>query len=174
MNNTMVQIEDKVRELLDVLEKDIKHIEQSLSRLSELRALVVKRDNTSLEKLLNQIRADAQEYEANEMSRKLVREQLADILGCDYKQVTLSRLEEIVSKDSRAVIAQYKSRLSTWIKQLGKEHKSTMMLISDLSRFNKVLLNSIFEKSRPDDGTTYDAGGTAQRQSDAAFLSFQL
>jgi hypothetical protein len=173
MNNTAVQIEDKVRELLDVLEKDIGHIEQNLSRLSELRAFVVKRDNDSLEKLLDRVRTDVQEYEANEMNRRFVREQLADILGCDYKQVTLSRLERIVSKDSRAVIAQCKSRLSTLVRQLGAEHKSTMMLISDLSRFNRVLLNSMFDKSRIGD-MTYNAGGAAQQQSDAAFLSFQL
>ncbi len=173
MNNTVVQIEDKVRELLDVLEKDIEHIEQNLSRLSELRALVVKRDNASLEELLNRIRADVQEYEANEMNRKLIREQLAGILGCECEQVTLSRLEEIVSQDNRAVIAQCKSRLSTLVKQLGAEHKSTMMLISDLSRFNKLLLDSIFDKSRLG-GTTYNAGGSAQQHETAAFLSFQI
>lgn len=173
MNNTLVQIEDKVRELLDVLEKDIEHIGQNLSRLGELRALVVKRDDASLEKLLNRIRTDAQKYEANEMNRKLIREQLAGILGCGCEQITLSRLEEIVSQDSRAVIAQYKSRLGTLVKQLGKEHKSTMMLISDLSRFNKLLLDNIFDKSRLG-GAAYNSGGTAQQQNDAAFVSFQI
>ena len=173
MNKTEIQIEDKVHELLNVLEKDIEHLEQNLSKLNNLRTLVVKRDNVSLERLLDQIRKDAQEYEANEMSRKLIREQLAGILGCDCKQVTLSRLEEIVSQDCKVVIAQYKFRLSAMVKRLGAEHKSTTMLISDLAMFNRVLLDNIFKKSRLG-GTTYNAGGTAQQQNNAAFVSFQI
>lgn len=173
MNSAIIEIEDKVRELLGVLEKDIEHIEQNLARLSELRAFVVKRDNASLEELLGRIRADAQKYEANETNRELIREQLAGILGYKREQVTLSKLEEIVSQESKAEISRCKSRLSALVKQLGAEHKSTMMLISDLSRFNRVLLDSIFEKSRPG-VTTYNSGGSAQQQNDAAFLSFKI
>ena len=48
---------DKVDELLAVLDKDIEHIQRSLSRLNELRRLVIKRDDTALGKLLESIQA---------------------------------------------------------------------------------------------------------------------
>jgi hypothetical protein len=55
MKTAMIEIEDKVDQLLAVLDKDIQHIQDTLSTLNELRGLVIKRDDASLHKLLESI-----------------------------------------------------------------------------------------------------------------------
>ena len=51
--------DDKINELLVVLDKDIEHIQDSLLRLDRLRSLLIKPNNESLERLLESIRADS-------------------------------------------------------------------------------------------------------------------
>ena len=62
MKATSISIEDKIDELLAVLDTDIQHIQQSLSYLNELRSLVIKRDDTALGTLLGVIRAGSDSY----------------------------------------------------------------------------------------------------------------
>ena len=59
MKTTTVEIEDKVDELLILLDRDIQHMQQNLSWLNELRVLVVKREETDLGKLLGSIQTES-------------------------------------------------------------------------------------------------------------------
>ncbi|MHC4455543.1 MAG: hypothetical protein ACYS0I_00390, partial [Planctomycetota bacterium] len=88
-------------ELLVVLDRDIQHIEKNLSRLNELRSLVIKRDEAALRKLLETIKADSDSYASNESKRQSLRKELADAIGCDVHQMTLSVLEDNLSKEKR-------------------------------------------------------------------------
>ena len=64
---------DKIDELLAVLDEDIEHIQDNLSRLNELRSLLIKPSNESLDRLLENIRADSDSYAANELKRQSIR-----------------------------------------------------------------------------------------------------
>jgi len=55
---------DKVDELLVILDKDTQQIQESLSRLNELRSLVIKRDDAALGKLLERIQYESDSYRA--------------------------------------------------------------------------------------------------------------
>ena len=67
MKPATTSIEDKVDELLLVLDEDIRHIQQSLSWLNELRSLIIKRDDASLGKLLELIRSESEGYRKHEL-----------------------------------------------------------------------------------------------------------
>lgn len=82
------QLKNTVNELLCVLDMDIEHIKQSLSRLDELRASIVKRDEGSLRDLLRKIQSEIDSYHGNELKRSSMREQLAHLLGCSTEQIT--------------------------------------------------------------------------------------
>lgn len=173
MKTAVIEIEDKVDELLFVLDRDIQHIQDNLSRLNDLRCLVVRRDDVSLHKLLENIKTESSSYKTNESKRRLLREELAVISGCSLDQMTLSRLEADLSGEKKAEVAQRKTRLQTLTRRFKKEHLSTMSLLSDCARFNSMLVKSVLEFGRTG-SITYSRKGYAERQDNTAFVNLQL
>ncbi len=173
MKTAAIEIEDKVNQLLAVLDNDIRHIQNNLSRLNELRGFIVKRDDASLQKLLENIRSESGGYRENELKRNSLRKELAAALGCDFRQMTLSRLEAELPDEMKLQVAQKRTELKTLAEKLKNEHISTVMLLSDCARFNSTLLKSVLELGRT--GTiTYSSRGFVRRQDDSAFMNLQL
>jgi hypothetical protein len=173
MKATAISIEDKVDELLLVLDEDIRHIQQSLSRLNELRSLIIKRDDAALGKLLELIRSESEGYRSHELKRQSIRKELASVLGCGPAQMTLSALETSLPKEKKGQVTEKKAKLQSLIKELKKEHLSTALLLSDCARFNRMLLKGVFNL-----GNTrtvyYGSNGATKQQSDMAFVNLQL
>ena len=173
MKTATFEIEHKIDELSVVLDKDIQHIEDSLSRLNELRSLVIKRDDSSLGKLLESIQAESNNYSANESQRRSIRKELATACGCSLEQMTLSKLEAMLSREKKAQVTERKAKLSSLTKELKKEHLSTALLLSECARFNSVLLKSVFNLSNT--GIVYyNSNGVTSRQSKTAFVNLQF
>ena len=173
MKTAAIEIEDKVDQLLVVLDSDIRHIRENLSRLNEMRSLVVRRDDVSLRKLLESIQSESNSYKDNELKRRLLQEELATAFDCGLEQMTLSRLEAELSGPKKAEVARKKTKLQTLVEKLKKEHLSTAMLLSDCARFNSVLLKSILQLGQA--GTiTYNPNGSAERQTSSAFVNLQF
>ena len=173
MKTAMNEIEDKVDQLLIVLDKDIQQMQKSLSRLNGFRSLVVKRDDAGLGKLLGNIQSESDSYKCNELKRQSIRKELAIILDCSPKQITLSTLEAELAGEKKAQVADRKAMLRLLADQLKKEHLSTSLLLSDCARFNSVLLKSVLEFGQA--GTiTYSPKGFAKRQASSAFMNFQF
>lgn len=173
MKATSISIENKIDELLAVLDTDIQHIQQSLSYLNELRSSVIKRDDVALGRLLKLIQGRSDDYRSHESKRHSVRKELAGALGCGIEQVTLSRLEAGLPKEKREQVARKKEELTSLIQQLQKEHLSTALLLSECARINRALLKGIFNLGNS--GTVYyGSNGAAKRQSDMAFVNLQL
>jgi hypothetical protein len=173
-------VQDKVNELLAVLDRDIQHIQKSLSWLNELRAMVIKRDEVALSKLLKQIQAEADNYTVNELERQSIRKDLADALDCRIEQITLSGLEAALPKEKKILLTDRRIKLKGLIEQLKKEHLSTALLLSQCARFNNLLLRTIFYP-RSNSGTQMlmytPSGATKQPRCtspSSAFLSLQL
>jgi hypothetical protein len=162
-----------VDELLGVLDADIEHLHRGLSWLDELRALVVKRDEAGLCRLLETIRLESDGCAANEQKRQSIRKELAGILGCEQRQLTLSLLENFAPEERKADIVERKENLRTLAGQLKKEHRRTAMLLSDCARINGLLLKSILECGRCG-AALYDASGAKTRQGDAGFVNMRL
>jgi len=180
MNATVISVQDKVNELLAVLDKDIQHIQDSLSWLNELRSLVIKRDDAALSKLLQRIRAESDSYVRNDQQRQSLRKDLANALSCRVEQITLSRLMAILPEEKKAQggsrragsLTNIKAKLTALVEQLKKEHLSTSLLLSDCARFNNLLLRAIFDLGKA--GTIYNPKALAKRQTDTAFVSLRL
>lgn len=173
MKSAAVTIEDKVDELVDCLDKDCQHILETLSEINELRALVIKRDDAALSKMLESIQTKSEDYRKNESKRQLIREELANALGYSMEQVTLSSLETSLHGTTRIKIAERNTRLKSLIEELRREHFSTALLLKECARFNNLLLESIFNLGKKE-VVCYDSRGATRRQSDTAFINFQL
>ena len=167
------EIENKADELLAVLDKDIRHMQQCLSNLNNLRSLVIKRDDSALSKLLEQIQSESNSYKNNESKRQLLRKELANIIHCNFEQMTLSTLEKALTEEKKSQVIDRKTQLKALIKELKKEHLSTALLLSECSRFNNLLLKNIFDLSRTET-ITYNSNGMAKRQTDTAFVNLRF
>ena len=173
MKSTATEIEDKVDELLACLDKDSQHIQESLSQLNKLRSLVIKRDDAGLGTLLKIIQAESDSYGNHESKRQTIRKELAHALGCNTEQMTLSALEASLPKGKKAQVTKKKAKLMSLIEELKKEYLSTTLLLSECTRFNNLLLKSIFDLGKT--GTVYyNSNGATKQQTDMAFVNLQL
>ena len=173
MKSTAIIIEDKVDELLACLDKDSQHIQESLSQLNKLRSLVIKRDDAGLGTLLKIIQAELDSYGNHESKRQTIRKELAHALGCNTEQMTLSALEASLPKGKKAQVTKKKAKLMSLIEELKKEYLSTTLLLSECTRFNNLLLKSIFDLGKT--GTVYyNSNGATKQQTDMAFVNLQL
>lgn len=173
MESAIPRIEIKVDELLTVLDEDIRHVRQSVSRLDELRSLVVKRDQEALGELLESIRKESQEYSTNESKRESMRKDLAAVLECEVGDMTLSRLESALDDAKGAEVARRKTELRSLTEELKTEYMRTAMLLSDCTRFNRSLLRGILELGNTG-AATYGSDGATRIQNDSVFVSLEF
>jgi hypothetical protein len=172
MKTPTIDIEKKVDELLVCLDNDMQNIEINLSYLNQIRALVIKRDDAGLEKLLENIHIRTDRLVKNQSSRQLLRKALASSLGCSFEQVTLSLLETSVSQEKKAQLIHKKRQLRTLTDRLKQEYASTAFLLSECARFNSLLLKNIFALDRA--AIVYNASGITKRQTDPAFVNVRF
>jgi translation elongation factor EF-G len=168
-----IAIEEKVDDLLACLDKDVQRVQESLSQLTELRSLVIKRDDAALGKLLENIQAGSDRYRTQESQRQSIRMDLAAALGCKIERITLSSLEKNLSKTKREQVSRMQTRLKSLVQQLRKEYLSTVLLLSECSRLNNMLLKSIFNVGGTGD-VYYNANGVSRRQTGLTFVNLQL
>ena len=163
-------IEKKVDELLVCLDKDILNLQESLAMLNQLRALLVKRDDASLSKMLVSIREKIGSYTDHKSKRQSILRELAKALNCNVENVKLTMLEKILPEEKKSQLSKRKIKLKSLVVELKKEHLSTALLLSECNRFNRLLLKSVFglgsEKT-----VYYNSDGTTKRQNDAAFMN---
>lgn len=173
MNGQTTVLSHKVEDLLGVLEKDAEYIERTVFYLNELRALVIKRDGKNLARLLEEIRAEAQDYSPNEQRRQTIRGQLAGLFGCKPKELTLSVLRMRLDEPAKGAIAETQERLRSLTQRLQREYMTTAALLAECERINSRLLKIVFERSRTG-LVCYDSQGTTARESGAAFMTMRI
>lgn len=173
MRTIASEIEDKVDELLACLDKDVRHIEESLSHLNELRSLVIKRDDEALGRLLESLRARSDLYAGHESNRLSIRRDLANMLGCETEQMTLTALTTCLPEGKKEPVIEIQAKLRSLVGQLKTEHMSTAFLLSECARFNNLLLRSLFDLGGTE-SVYYNSSGAAKRQMDGALMNLQL
>ena len=173
MKATTTPIEDKVDRLLACLDLDAQQMQESLQKLSEMRSLVIKRDEAALGKLLESIQGASDCYKDNELNRKSIRKELADSLGCDIGQLTLSTLESSLPAGKKERVAQTKAKLRSLSAELKKEYMSTALLLSECARFNNMLLKGIFNLGKTE-SVHYKPNGETKRHIDTAFVNLRI
>lgn len=174
-------LETRIAALLDVLEADIRHLEYTLARLDTLRSLLIKREEAALHQLLEEIRRQAEAYEANEQERQQLRRDLAADLGCRESDLTLSTLQRELNGPSRraaqtrygAALAQRQARLRSLAAQLKREYTLTVLLVRDCVRFNRSLLQA-FLGTGGRGGATYSPSGAAKQEISTILMSMQF
>jgi len=167
------RISEKTAELLACLERDILHIKQILKDLDKIRSLVVKRDENSLKGLLQNIQVQTDEYKEQEARRRDIRGELARLFNWSPQQLKLSELETVLPEILRSQVKSKKVELQSLTERLKKEHLSTVLLLAECARFNRLVLRSIFDCDSQD-VVTYSSGGTKRQRAGRNFMNFKI
>jgi len=173
MKATAATIEEKVDRLLVCLDRDVLHMQESLQQLDEMRRLVIKRDEAGLGKLLESIQGVSDDYRNQELNRKSIRKELAESLGCDVEQMTLSALESYLPEAHKDRITQVQTKLRLLSAELKKEYLSTALLLAECVRFNNMLLKGILGLGKTE-SVHYKSNGQTRRHIDTAFVNLQI
>ena len=173
MKAARAPIEDKVDQLLVYLDRDARHIQESLQQLNEMRRLVIKRDEAALGRLLENIQGASDCHRDHELNRKSIRKDLADRLCCNVEQITLSALESCLPEAKKDRVTQMKAKLRSLTAELKKEYLSTALLLSECARFNNMLLKGIFDLGKTE-SIHYKSNGETRRHIDTAFVNLQI
>ena len=173
MNSMSSGIEELIEELLALLDADAVRLEITLSNLNNLRAGVIKRDEAALGQLLETIKTQQDDRDAVENKRTMLRHIAAAAFGCTPEQVNLSRIMEQLPPLSRQKVAQRQQTLARLVEKLKTEYTATAILLNECSRFNRMLLDSIFG-NRCKGVTTYNASGQTRRQGGGGFITMQF
>jgi tRNA U34 5-carboxymethylaminomethyl modifying GTPase MnmE/TrmE len=169
----LVDIKNKIDELIRCIEEDIENAELNIKRLNEIRSLVIKRNYEGLSSLLQAIRQQLPEYSESQSRRQTLRKILADCLECKVEELTLTRLEPFTDDDTKEKIRQTRQRLREITDEMKKEYISTALLLSECSRINRNLLKGLF-KERVSETVLYDSRGTAKSNPATAFVNMKL
>jgi hypothetical protein len=167
------EIEEKVRQLISILDSDMQNILNNLSRLNELRGFVIKKDEASLQALLAAIQTESSGYKENEFARHQVREELSQILGCTFEEMTLTKLESELSGEIKNEVVQKKLKLKHLTSKFKFEYASTLKLLTNCARFNKMLLKSILAIGNKNT-VTYGPTGRTELTGNSAFMNAQI
>ncbi len=153
--NTIESITDR---LLRTLDQEAEHLSKVIEYLAELSRLILKRDEGSLQELLEQTRQETLLRDSAEADRKELIAGIAEAAGCQPSAVTLSMLEEVVPA-YRPVLHEKRLHLRKLVEDLRKQHYSTTMLLGEMIRINRSLLAGITGNKG---NVTYGRGGQAK------------
>lgn len=167
------EIQSQVTALLDVLDEDTRHVEDTLARLDALRGLLIKRDHAALEKLLVETRNQSENYAATESRRQGVRRDLAKELGWTERDLTVTKLLPHVAEPLASALAERQTKLKALIVRLKREHTLTAMLILDCRKFNRSLLQ-VFLGPAGKTGTMYSPTGAVKHPAGTTLLNMQF
>lgn len=173
MRVTAFGIDDKINELMTVLDIDISHLQESLLRLNDLRMLVIKRDSDNLEKLLAAIEASTNSHKENERRRQQICQYLAEAIGIGSRYAALTDIEQMIDGNLKQEFNRKRLKLKVLAAELKNDHTRASMLLADCARVNRMLLDSIFGAGKGRE-ISYSSNGGARRENNINFMSMEL
>ena len=172
MKTLSLEFDNLINPLIDVLKGDMEHIASSLEVLDQLRGMIIKRDDKSLNLLLEKARIKTQKYATVENRREQIRKELARLWGCETSEMTLTKLTQILPPDRGDQVRETRDELEGLLERFKAEHLSTFMLLSECSRFNGVMLSALLNGRR--DESTYNSHGSMNQESKRNIMNLQL
>jgi hypothetical protein len=173
MNRHALEIERWVLELLIILKQESDAMTEVEAWLQQLREKVIQRDESALDLLLKDIRGKRTLLPELEVKRQAIRQELSTVLGLPFEQVTLTRIESLLTGELQHQVSHMKARLQSQTRALHVQHQGAIMFLMDCARFNRLLLNSVFENI-PQSTTTYTHRGNAEHTRSSALVNMQF
>ncbi|MCF7972293.1 MAG: hypothetical protein K9N55_00600 [Phycisphaerae bacterium] len=173
MSRHALEIERWVLDLLIVLKQESEAMTQVETWLSQLRESVIQRNESCLDGLLKEIQARRGLMPELEARRQGIRLALTTVLDLPFEQVTLTKLESLLTGELQHQVSCMKTQLQSQTRMLRAQHQGAVMFLMDCARFNRLLLNSVFDKSHQS-MTTYTHRGNPEHTRSSALVNMQF
>lgn len=170
MNTGQIAWNPLLERLHKLLDREQERIDETLRQLDALRAAVVKRDESALRALMQQIDRQQHQVRRHEQQRRQLQAELAEATGCPPEEMNLSHLCTVVGPADCAKIRARQRDLQQHVRHLRSEHRLTTMLLRDCARINQGLLRCLLgDVATP----TYDARGQSAWRVETPVVSMQ-
>ena len=157
---------DQIASLGRLLEEEASLLDLRRSQLASLCGAIIDRDEEAVERLLEQIER------AQELQTVAIRRKLGERLNCPGDEVKLSALIAALPQPQRAALAEQRQQIIELAERLQLEHMRTVMLLTECSRINRMLLESLFPDSQG--VTTYSQAGSEPWRPEAGLVDAEL
>jgi flagellar biosynthesis/type III secretory pathway chaperone len=172
-DNPYTQLQQAVMEELEVfLDARQAELLQMLERLGELRAAVIKRDEPTLTRLLEQVQQDAEERRRLDTAQRHIERQLAEAFGGLGGCVTLSALCACLDERHCAVVQQKQQQMLELVHRVRHEAEMTELMLRECARCNRLLLSAILGPNQQ--SVTYGPQGQGQWDVHRGLVSMKL
>ena len=145
---------------------------ETLARLGELRAAVIRRDEATLTQILEQVQQNADRRRQRDAEQQSIAQRLLEAFDGLRAPVTLTRLSACVKEDMRVTLRQKQTALLEAAQRLENELNATEMLLRECARCNRELLAAILGRNQQ--AQTYDQHGRNQWDVHRGLVSVKL
>jgi flagellar biosynthesis/type III secretory pathway chaperone len=163
---------ERIASLGRLLDEEASLLDLRRSQLASLCGAIVDRDEDAVERLLEQIERAQELQAAADEKLDAIRRKLAECLDCPNEEVKLSALIAALSEPQRTALAEQRRRIIELAERLQLEHMRTVMLLTECSRINRMLLESLFPDSQG--VTTYSEAGPEPWRPEAGLVDAEL
>ena len=158
----------QVRGLEGLLDEEAALLVLRHSQLGSLCSAIIERDESAVERILDQIEQAQQLQTISDQKVAALRDELACQLGVDAASLRLSVLIEMLPPYCQAGVLTKRRRVLDLAERFGVQHMRTVMLLSECARINRLLLEGLFPRCQA--VTTYSAGGSHTWQAEAGLV----
>jgi flagellar biosynthesis/type III secretory pathway chaperone len=163
---------DQIASLARLLEEEASLLDLRRSQLASLCGAIIDRDEEAVERLLEQIERAQELQTAADEKLDAIRRKLGERLNCPGDEVKLSALIAALPQPQRTALAEQRRRIIELAERLQLEHMRTVMLLTECSRINRMLLESLFPDSQG--VTTYSEAGSEPWRPEAGLVDAEL
>ncbi len=150
-------VESLVDQLLELLDEQVRLLEEKRGHLRDLSSALIDRDESATESVLE--RMEDTERRGGEADCRLhrVRQSLGENVGCPAESLRLTALIPLLPAEKGRLLRLRRDRIAEQADHLRREHLRTVMLLNECVRINRMLLETLV----PGAGsvTTYGTGG---------------
>jgi len=157
-----------VRDLLTVLDDEIRLEEAAVGHLQGLAGAILSRDEREAERLMDEAAETQSEFEQVEEERQSLCEGLATALCRPRAEITLSGLVRDMPAPEAEAIHARRCRLQRLAGEVRRAHLRTAALLWQCAHLNRALLLGLFPQT--ESARTYEPGGTAPRRPDSGLV----
>jgi len=163
---------ERIASLGRLLDEEASLLDLRRSQLASLCGAIVDRDEDAVERLLEQIERAQELQAAADEKLDALRRKLAECLHCPNEKVKLSALIAALSEPQRTALAEQRRKIIELADRLQLEHMRTVMLLTECSRINRMLLESLFPDSQG--VTTYSEAGPEPWRPETGLVDAEL
>lgn len=159
-------------QLLEALDEEISLLVLRQSHLERLRAAILEREDSAMEKLLEEM-AEVQQKQAGTDGRlERLCKSLGNLLGYDGEQLQLGDLAQRLAGELGTAVAQRRRQIINLLEKARKQQLETSLLLYESSRINRQILSTLFPQSEP--VVTYDQEGQNLWRSGTGLIDSEL